>query len=295
MAEQLIDTSAEEFRKILKGVEEKGSKNLHQFCTDVYAVAKEIKKVISAEPKDNSEISNVKRLIRSLSKHGDDAVNTFVQLICATVFLSQEQKDREEEKARHVGVLMMGLEGSGKRSLLMDFMTDLNVNVGHHEDGDHHHFETYTFRNKIFNIWNVGNEKQKWPEYLKNDVSFLIFVVDSAGPNQLKDAQVTLTSVLSQDKLKGVPLAVLASRSDISGAMSLKEMKDSLQLDSIKDRKWAIVSTCVIHGEECVKSLVDLFSLMGQKKVELSHLVAEYAVPLTGIQLAIDWYFTTNK
>jgi len=98
-------------------------------------------------------------------------------------------------------------------------MTDLKIGHQHHVDDDHHHYETYDFRNKIYNIWNVGNEKQNWSDYFKNKLSLLIFVVDSAGPNKFNEAKESIDSCLTHVNLKGVPLVVLAGRTDVSGAL----------------------------------------------------------------------------
>jgi len=56
---------------------------------------------------------------------------------------------------------------------------------------------------------------------LSDDTAGLIFVVDSADRDRLKEAQMELENVVTSDEMRGVPVQVLANKQDLPSTSRL--------------------------------------------------------------------------
>ncbi len=77
----------------------------------------------------------------------------------------------------------------------------------------------------------------------------LIYVIDSSDKRRMTETGAELDQLLMEEKLKGVPLIVFANKQDLLNALSLDEIRDTLHLKNISDRKWTIQSCSSKTGE----------------------------------------------
>ncbi|KAM9836104.1 ADP-ribosylation factor-like protein 11 [Aulostomus maculatus] len=145
-------------------------------------------------------------------------------------------------------VILMGLDASGKSTLLarlltgqvMDTSPTIGFNVG-----------TLDLTKKTsLTIWDVGGQmsmRPNWRFYL-DDCKALVFVVDSSNPSRLPEAQKALRKVLSNEKLQGVPLMVLANKKDRPDSMTIREISNQLELRSYSDLRWEIQACSALNG-----------------------------------------------
>ena len=83
----------------------------------------------------------------------------------------------------------------------------------------------------------------------------LIFVVDSADPSRLQEAQEELWKLLKDVHLSNVPLLVFANKQDLPNAKSVSEIASILKLQDSKDIKWFIQSCCATDGSGLYEGL----------------------------------------
>ena len=84
---------------------------------------------------------------------------------------------------------------------------------------------------------------------LNNDkIDEIIYVVDSSCKDRVDDAKEHLFDILLIEDLADVPLLILANKQDIKEAMSVREIEESLELDSIQNRPCRIVPTWAIKA-----------------------------------------------
>ncbi|KAG8004442.1 ADP-ribosylation factor-like protein 11, partial [Nibea albiflora] len=76
----------------------------------------------------------------------------------------------------------------------------------------------------------------------------LVFVVDSSDPARLPEAQKVLKKVLADEKLRGIPLMVLANKKDLPNSMTIREISKQLNLPSYTDRLWEIQACSALKG-----------------------------------------------
>lgn len=79
-------------------------------------------------------------------------------------------------------------------------------------------------------VWDVGGQKSmrsNWRYYL-NDCKALVFVVDSSDSTRIREAQEVLKKVLGDEKVRGIPLMVLANKMDLPNSMSIEEVRNTV-------------------------------------------------------------------
>jgi len=190
-----------------------------------------------------------------------------------------------------VQVVIVGREGAGKSSLLFDLTVGVNVHTN-----EEFIVEQFYCREREFIITNLGGVdfREKWPEYLAK-AQLLVYVLDSSGgPQKFKPAKEDLERILKHPSVrKGIPLVVCANKADLETADSIEKITEYFQLNKITDRKWQIFPTAVINSHHITEQLLELLSL-GSPHSDVNHLICEYAVPLTGLETAFDWFINSG-
>jgi len=83
--------------------------------------------------------------------------------------------------------------------------------------------------------WDLGGQvrfRSMWERYSRG-VNALIFVVDASDREAMPVAKEELHDLLSKPTLEGIPLLVLANKSDLPGKMSVDEVIEALNLKKI--------------------------------------------------------------
>eukprot|EP00028_Trichosphaerium_sp_Am-I-7-wt_P003369 CAMPEP_0168524342 /NCGR_PEP_ID=MMETSP0405-20121227/10586_1 /TAXON_ID=498012 /ORGANISM="Trichosphaerium sp, Strain Am-I-7 wt" /LENGTH=175 /DNA_ID=CAMNT_0008546517 /DNA_START=1 /DNA_END=528 /DNA_ORIENTATION=- len=155
---------------------------------------------------------------------------------------------------RETKVLMVGLDGAGKTSILyklhlgelVSSVPTIGFNI-----------EQVEYKKLTMQIWDVGGQdriRRLWKHYY-NGVNAIIFVVDSADTHRVKEAAMELNGILKDDELRGVPVLVYANKQDIPGAMRLHKVADILDLNVQKGREWHIQASSAARGEGLYEGL----------------------------------------
>ncbi|KAF0046360.1 ADP-ribosylation factor-like protein 11 isoform X2 [Scophthalmus maximus] len=145
-------------------------------------------------------------------------------------------------------VILVGLDSAGKSTLLARLLTGqvvetsptIGFNVGSWD----------LDKKTSLTVWDVGGQKSmrpNWRFYLDN-CKALVFVVDSSEPGRMMEAHRSLKKVLSDDRLRGVPLMVLANKKDLPNSMTIREISKQLELHSCSDRSWEIQACSALKG-----------------------------------------------
>mmetsp|Transcript_40759 Transcript_40759/g.128456 ORF Transcript_40759/g.128456 Transcript_40759/m.128456 type:complete len:141 (-) Transcript_40759:120-542(-) len=76
----------------------------------------------------------------------------------------------------------------------------------------------------------------------------IVFVIDSCDRQWIKEAKDLLKDLLESDVLQNVPLLVYANKQDRSDAMSVEDITEAFELDSIKGRPLLVQGCCALTG-----------------------------------------------
>ena len=159
-----------------------------------------------------------------------------------------------KEKEKDVRILMLGLDNAGKTTILKKFngedISSISPTLG---------FNIKTLEHKGYNlnIWDVGGQKSLrsyWRNYFET-TDGLIWVVDSADRRRLQDCKKELHGLLQEERLLGATLLVFANKQELQGALTVEDIKTTLQLDDIKSHHWQIISCSAVTGENLLDGM----------------------------------------
>ncbi|XP_054840019.1 ADP-ribosylation factor-like protein 14 [Eublepharis macularius] len=182
-------------------------------------------------------------------------------------------------KVKQAQILMLGLDSAGKSTLLYKmkfndvFLTlpTVGFNVEMIETGE----------NVSLTVWDVGGQHKMrtvWGNYLEN-VDGLVYVVDSSDRQRLDESKKELELILKSDRIKNVPVIVLANKQDLPGASDAEEITRKFNMKKhCHDRNWYVQPCCALTGEglpealrkltsfakSCVKSKQEAFTIFKQ-------------------------------
>lgn len=159
-------------------------------------------------------------------------------------------------------ILMLGLDGAGKTTILYKLKLDENVapvpTIGFN-------VETVSpVKNVTFTVWDVGGQekiRQMWRHYLGNTEG-LVFVVDSSDTARINESKDELNRILESEDMRGVPVVVLANKQDVSYAVTPSDLSMKLGLNLLRNRDWYIAGTCGTNGDGLYQAMHELAKLV---------------------------------
>ncbi|CAL6101230.1 ADP-ribosylation_factor [Hexamita inflata] len=177
------------------------------------------------------------------------------------------------QKDTEVRVVMLGLDGSGKTSLLYQWkineLVDTIPTIG---------FNVETVkRNKLsLTLWDVGGQEKirpLWKHYLQNTL-VLFYVIDSTQRDfqRIQETKIELIKLMSNDDLAGVPFIILFNKSDLPNSLSEEEIEDEydfkigeteLKINQI--HKIKVIRTSALSPDNLTE-ILDWIELITQKK-----------------------------
>ncbi|XP_074085466.1 ADP-ribosylation factor-like protein 9 isoform X1 [Macrotis lagotis] len=169
-----------------------------------------------------------------------------------------------QDKVQNKQVLVLGLDGAGKTSVLHTLATNKvqhsiaptqGINVVCINNGD--------TQMEFLEIGGSEPFRSYWKMYLSR-VLVLIFVVDSADHGRLPDAKEHLHQLIQKDP--ALPLVVFANKQDLEDAYCITDIHEALGLSEIGDnRKLFLFGTYITkNGSDIPSSMQDARELIAQ-------------------------------
>ena len=100
-----------------------------------------------------------------------------------------------------------------------------------------------------------------WRLYAPN-TDGLIYVVDSSDRERLAEAHSNLTSLISDEVWKDLPLLLLANKQDLPNSLSLSDVTQQMAMQSIKDRAWHVQGCSAITGEGVLEAMTEFAKIV---------------------------------
>jgi len=151
-------------------------------------------------------------------------------------------------RRKEIRLVLIGLDLAGKTSILNRLKY---TEAGSTTPTVGFNFETISFKNIDFNIWDTGGQdkiRDLWKHYYEQ-VDGVLFVVDSKDEARLDEAKDALHRALHDINLKDAFLCVLANKRDLENCLSVETMKNRLQLSSFPEtRVWALKEVSALKG-----------------------------------------------
>jgi ADP-ribosylation factor protein 1 len=292
----IVEGDKSDFKALLDDVEQAGHDIAAKFLDEVeHKLLKLPMKNVPTFKGSNEYVDKFRDLLLSTEKQGQDVLREFRLGIRRHLFYAHEKVEREEARRREVHVVVAGLEGAGKTSLLYDTVLDMKLPTS--PTTEHHNVEKFQYRDKDFVISDLAEQalasrrRSIWETHHQKGVHLIVFVVDSTDQSRFAaNKDLLLSQLLTNDRLKTLPIVVCANKCDKKDAVSIDSLSKALDLKSLTN-KLTVIPTQVLDNHTSTKALIQILShLAGNKYHEIYHLICEYAVPHTGFQIAFDWY-----
>ncbi|THY94594.1 ARF/SAR superfamily [Aureobasidium pullulans] len=162
-------------------------------------------------------------------------------------------------KDKEMRILMLGLDNSGKTSIVKNIMgEDINTvspTLGFiiktiDYDGEPRFLSSRCRYRNLHGTGDVGGQKTLrtyWKNYFEK-TDTLIWVVDGTDRERIDDCRQELEGLLLQERLMGASLLVFKNKSDVSGCMDSDEIRKALRLDTIHTHRWNIIECSALTG-----------------------------------------------
>jgi ADP-ribosylation factor-like protein 3 len=95
-----------------------------------------------------------------------------------------------------------------------------------------------------------------WSDHLSG-TNGIVWVIDSADLRRLYETAVELTFLLNDDRIKGIPLLIMANRQDLVTALSPDDISVELELNLIRDRNWHILGCSAVERDRTKNWILD--------------------------------------
>ncbi|ETO34291.1 hypothetical protein RFI_02802 [Reticulomyxa filosa] len=105
---------------------------------------------------------------------------------------------------------------------------------------------TLEYSDYKLNIWDVGGQqtiRSYWKNYFEA-TDGVIWVIDSADKRRLALCKKELHSLLQEERLAGATLLILANKQDLSGALDVKDIVETLELKKLEKSRHYYVQAC---------------------------------------------------
>ncbi|XP_047489727.1 ADP-ribosylation factor-like protein 13B isoform X3 [Penaeus chinensis] len=140
-----------------------------------------------------------------------------------------------KKQKRPVTLLLVGLDNAGKttaaKGIVGDPVEDTTPTVGFAP-------EYLEYRGCEITIYDLGGGSRIRPVWSKyfSEVHGVIFVVDSSDPNRIQECRDVLSNLLSDRKVAGKPVLILANKQDVEGAMDEIDLVESLKIEQVVNK-----------------------------------------------------------
>ena len=130
---------------------------------------------------------------------------------------------------KKASILILGLDASGKTTLLYRFKTNetdatvptIGFNV-----------EEIKYGNLSFTCFDIGGQdkiRKLWHNYYKG-ADAVVFVVDSNDKNRFPEVKKELHTLMNHPLLKQIPFLIFANKQDLPNSVDVSTLKTSLDL-----------------------------------------------------------------
>ncbi|XP_023985236.1 ADP-ribosylation factor-like protein 13A isoform X1 [Physeter macrocephalus] len=182
-----------------------------------------------------------------------------------------------EETLRNVTIIIIGLDNSGKTVLVKAFQRLLPRSMGGCTQPELTTLLLDDYEVSIYDLNGDRKGREIWPNYYAQ-AHGLVFVLDSSDVRRMQEVKVILPRLLSDERVAGKPILLLANKQDKKDALLLPDITEYLLLERLTNKNQPLcrVEPCSAirnlqrrNHEPIIGGLRWLLSAIGDKNDEL--------------------------
>jgi len=150
-------------------------------------------------------------------------------------------------------VLMLGLDGAGKSTVLNHIKSDKSKSADQETVPTiGFNVESVEHAKQKFIVWDIGGQhkiRPLWRHYFTH-TDAVIYVVDSSDSERITESKTELDHLLQEAELARCVVLILCNKCDMPYCMSTGELAEALNMDraAMKRRQWFITPTIANKG-----------------------------------------------
>ncbi|KAM6438855.1 ADP-ribosylation factor-like protein 13B [Rhynochetos jubatus] len=137
-----------------------------------------------------------------------------------------------QKPVRKVTLMMVGLDNAGKTATVRGIQGESPEDVAPTVGFSKIHFQQGRFEVTLFDLGGGKQIRSIWRNYYAESHG-VIFVVDSSDVGRMEETKETMVELLSNPKMSGKPMLVLANKQDREEALPEADVIDCLSLEKI--------------------------------------------------------------
>jgi len=178
----------------------------------------------------------------------------------------EKQETSSLKMEKKMEITLVGLQNSGKSALLNiistgQFVKDTLPTVGFE-------MKIVTKENINIKLWDIGGQvkfRSMWERYCRG-VDVIIYVVDASDHEKIPVAKKELHALLGRPLLAGIPVLVLANKSDLESAYGVDKIIEEMGLKSLSDQQNREVCCYSISNKKVLNIDITLNWIIGHFK-----------------------------
>ncbi|KAG5328672.1 AR13B protein, partial [Acromyrmex charruanus] len=131
---------------------------------------------------------------------------------------------------RTIVLLIMGLDNSGKSTILNHISGDPDQNVLPTMGFRMVSLKHKSYSVKIYDLGGSSQIRALWPKYY-NDIHGLIYVVDASDISRLAENKVVFNELITHEHISTKPILLLANKQDLNGAIDELDVVENLDVE----------------------------------------------------------------
>ena len=154
---------------------------------------------------------------------------------------------------KHARILMLGLDGAGKTSILYQLKLSDLVNT---TQTIGFNLETINYKELFLEIWDIGgynifyeNKIRILCKHYFQNTDGIIFVIDCNDKERFAKANQVLLELINNEDLKNIPLLIFGNKQDLDEAALPNKLIDILEMEKIKNNKWFLQGSSALNGK----------------------------------------------
>lgn len=155
-------------------------------------------------------------------------------------------------KKKEFNILVIGLDNSGKSTVLNNLKPndsrEININPTVGFNSEKIYFKTLNL--SFFDMSGQSRYRNLWEHYYR-EADAIVFVIDSSDRMRFVVSNEELNDVLNHREIKEkkIPILILANKKDLKGALSENDLKNELEINSLRGKPSEIFSTDGLSGK----------------------------------------------
>mmetsp|Transcript_4167 Transcript_4167/g.4868 ORF Transcript_4167/g.4868 Transcript_4167/m.4868 type:complete len:200 (-) Transcript_4167:2271-2870(-) len=179
--------------------------------------------------------------------------------------------------SKPVPILFIGLDGSGKTSILKKLSQREQDITGVFQLVPTNGVSKVPLLHNGYKLvaYDLGGKKsnrQNWRDYFRF-AQTIVFVIDSSDRKRMEENGVELLALLQHEDLIGVPLLVYANKQDLFNSVSAKEISEGLNLHLIRGRLWQIQPCSAQTGDGIQPAFEWIIQTLAERTLSVKQLI----------------------